>query len=53
MTTPDLQQQITAWQQQLWQQRVQVKEGALQQTHLLGEARRQIARAYTILRETK
>ena len=47
----ELQAQLEKLRQELWEQRVKAKEGALPQTHQLGEARRQIARIHTILRE--
>ena len=47
----ELQAQLEKLRQELWDQRVKAKEGALQQTHQLSEARRQIARIQTILRE--
>lgn len=53
MSTPDLQQQLHALRQELWQQRLKAKAGALQQTHLIPMTRRQIARAFTVLRETR
>jgi len=47
----ELQAQIEQLRQDLWEQRVKAKEGALPQTHLPRVARRQIARIQTILRE--
>ena len=47
----ELHAQIDKLRQELWEQRVKAKEGALPQTHQLGKARRQIARIRTILRE--
>ena len=47
----DLQAQLDKLRHELWEQRVKAKEGALPQTHLLGAARKQIARIQTILRE--
>lgn len=47
----DLNAQLEKLRSELWQQRVKVREGALQQTHLLSAVRRQIARVHTVLRE--
>ena len=47
----DLTAQRTALSQELWQHRLKAKDGSFQQTHRLGELRRQIARISTILRE--
>ena len=52
MTKADLEQHLGALRQELWQQRIKAKEGALQQTHLITERRRQIARTLTVLGET-
>jgi ribosomal protein L29 len=51
MGQADLQAELEKLRRELWDQRVKAKEGALQQTHLLGHARKQIARIRTILRE--
>ena len=50
---PELELHVQKLRQELWQHRLKTKEGALQQTHLIPAARRQIAQALTILRETK
>ena len=47
----DLRAQLDKLQRELWEHRVKVKDGSLQQTHLLPDMRRQIARIHTILRE--
>ena len=47
----DLKAQVEQLRQELWQQRLKVREGALQQTHQLRAARRQIARIATVLNE--
>ena len=51
LSEADLAAKLQQLRQQLWQQRLKVKEGALQQTHQLVEARRTIARIQTVLRE--
>jgi ribosomal protein L29 len=38
---------------ELWQHRLKAKEGALQQTHLIRIARRQVARIQTLLRQQR
>ena len=47
----DLNAQLEKLRQELWQQRVKMKEGAQQQTHQGGDMRRQIARVLTVMRE--
>ena len=47
----DLQEQLAALRQELWQDRVKTSTGALPQVHQLQAARRQIARIHTLLRE--
>ena len=49
----DIQQQLDALRQELWQSRLKAKEGSLQQTHQIPAARRQIARIHTLLAERK
>jgi ribosomal protein L29 len=46
----DLQAQLATFRQELWEHRLKVRAGALQQTHLLPLVRRQIARLETVLR---
>ena len=38
---------------EMWQHRTKAREGALQQNHVLGAARRQIARIHTVLSEQR
>ena len=47
----DLRAQLDKLRQELWDHRIKVKAGSLQQTHLLPMVKRQIARLETILRE--
>lgn len=47
----ELREQIAQLRQDLWQQRMKIQDGALQQTHQLGAARRQIARIHTVLKQ--
>ena len=47
----DLKEQRAKLRQELWRHRVKVREGSLQQTHLLPAIRRQIARLETVMRE--
>ena len=47
----ELQGQLEKLRQELWQGRMKVREGALQQHHVLSRARRQVARIQTVLRE--
>ena len=49
----DLRAQVARLRQALWEHRLKVTTGALQQTHLLPAIRRQIARLETILSETR
>ena len=51
MTPADLGARLDQLRQELWQHRIKVKEGSLQQAHLLRFARRQIAQLQTVLRE--
>lgn len=53
LSATELKQQIEQLRQDLWQKRLKVREGSLQQTHTLQSARRQIARTYTVLSEQK
>lgn len=46
---PDLQAQLAKLRQELWQHRAKVREGSLQQTHLVTAAKRNIARIQTVL----
>lgn len=48
---PELRAQLDALRQQAWRDQVKVKEGAVQQTHMVRLSRRQIARLQTVLRE--
>ena len=47
----DLREQAAKLRQELWQQRVKIKEGSIQQTHQGRAVRRQIARVLTIARQ--
>ena len=49
----DLQSQLEKVRKELWQTKSKSKEGSLQQTHVFGGLRRQIARIETLLRERK
>lgn len=51
LSAADIQQQLGKLKEELWQQRVKAKEGALQQTHRLLYIRRQIARIQMVLNE--
>ena len=51
LTATDLRDQAAKLRQELWQQRVKMKEGAIQQMHHGRAIRRQIARVLTIMRE--
>ena len=45
--------QLDKLRQEMWQTRMKVRDGALQQHHLLSRARRQVAQIQTILRERR
>ena len=47
----DLRAQLEKLRQELWDHRIKVKAGSLQQTHLLPTVKRQMARLETVLRE--
>ena len=47
----ELQAQLEKLRQELWRLRVKVKDGSLQQTHLLPIVKRQMAKIHTVLRE--
>ena len=51
MSDADLQTQVTKLRQEIWHERVKLREGAAQQSHQIRRARRQIARILTILKE--
>lgn len=51
MTPADLGARLSQLQHTLWQHRIKVKEGSLQQAHLLRATRRQIAQLLTVLGE--
>ena len=51
LSQADLNMQLDTLRQELWQHRTKVREGSMQQTHLLSRARRQIARIQMLLRE--
>ncbi len=51
MPPTELQERLRTLRQELWQQRIKAKDGALQQTSQLGALRRQIARIHTLMRE--
>ena len=50
MPAAELQSQLVKLRQELWHNRLKTRDGSLQQTHLLSDARRQIARVQTALR---
>ncbi|MDP3723659.1 MAG: 50S ribosomal protein L29 [Candidatus Omnitrophota bacterium] len=50
---PELRAQLEALRQQMWRDQVKVKEGSVQQTHMVRLSRRQIARLQTVLREQR
>ena len=49
----ELQGQLKKLRQELWQDRVKAKVGAVQQTHRFGVLRRQIARIHTVMQESR
>ncbi len=49
----ELRQQLETLRQELWQSRLKVKDGSLQQTHQVMGVRRQIARVLTVLSEPR
>lgn len=49
----ELQAQLDAVRRELWGHRAKLREGALQQNHQVGAARRQIARLLTALNERR
>ena len=49
MPEADLKAQLEIIRRELWQQRLKVKDGSLQQTHHLRTGKRQIARILTVL----
>ena len=49
----DLQAQLAALRQELWQRRTKTSEGAAAETHEIPAVRRQIARIHTVLREQR
>jgi ribosomal protein L29 len=51
LSPPERQAQLDKLRQELWQARQKVKEGSLQQMHLLPALRRQIARLLTVMNE--
>ncbi|MBI2094076.1 MAG: 50S ribosomal protein L29 [Candidatus Omnitrophica bacterium] len=51
LSVPELNSQLDTLRREFWQQRLKVREGALPQTHLLKQSRRQIARIQTALRQ--
>ena len=51
MPVSDLQAQLAKLRQELWQNRLKARDGSLQQSHVLSQARRQIARVQTALRQ--
>ncbi len=53
MPAAELSTQLQSLRSELWQHRVKTKDGSLQQTHRLGQLRRQIARIQTIAREQR
>lgn len=53
MTEADLQAQLEALRKDMWHSRIKAREGALQQNHLMGAARKQIARIHTVLNQKR
>lgn len=53
LSEADLQAQLDTVRRELWGHRAKIREGALQQNHQVGAARRQIARLLTALNERR
>jgi large subunit ribosomal protein L29 len=51
MSEADLRAQVGKLRQEIWHSRLKLREGAAQQTHQIRQARRQIARILTILKQ--
>ena len=49
----DLRGQLDKLRRELWQQKIKLREGALQQTHVVRQLRRQIARVSTVLGDAR
>ena len=49
----ELQAQLETLKRELWNQRLKIKDGSLQQNHHIALARRQIARLLTVARERR
>ena len=49
----DLRGQLETLRRELWQQRIKLREGALQHTHVVRRLRRQIARVSTVLGDVR
>jgi len=52
MPEADLKAQLETLRRELWQQRIKVNDGSLQQTHQLRAGKRQIARILTVLAQS-
>lgn len=53
MTEADLQAHLETLRKEIWQNRVKARDGALQQNHVVGAARKQIARIHTVLNQKR
>ena len=53
LSEADLQSQLDAARRELWGHRAKIREGALQQHHQVGAARRKIARVLTALNDRR
>lgn len=53
MTDADMQAQLDTLHQELWQSSLKAREGTLQQPHVLGQIKRQIARLHTLRGQIK
>ena len=51
MSETDLRAQVGKLRQEIWHGRIKLREGAAQQSHHIRQARRQIARVLTILKQ--
>ena len=53
MTDAEIEQNLRSLKEELYKLRVEVKSGRIDKPHRIGEAKKNIARCYTILRERK
>ena len=53
LSAPDLQVKLQGLRQEIWQAKLKARDGALQQTHHMSAARREIARIMTVLRSSQ